>query len=134
MQFKPSLFRTMRHHYLFASDSLFIFFFFSLTHHLFYLYIHQLFLFLSNLHYYLRSSSCGSAPFLSTSAQSFHNFGRLFHEEIVFHAVPASKVISDTQFVNNSGMQETNNSTELGHARQSMELNGKLELQTLSNF
>ena len=59
---------------------------------------------------------------------------RLFHEEIVFHTVPASKVISDAQFVNNSGMQETINSTELGHTRRSMELNGKLELQTLSNF
>ena len=73
------------------------------------------------------SSSCGSAPFLSASAKSFHDFGRLFHEEIVFHAAPDSEVISDTQFVNNSGMQETNNSTELGHTLRSMELNGKLE-------
>ena len=32
--------------------SIFIFFFYSVTHHLFYLYIHQLFLFLLNLHHY----------------------------------------------------------------------------------
>ena len=44
----------MRHQYLFASDSIFIFFFFSLTHHLFYLYIHQCLLLLPNLHHYLR--------------------------------------------------------------------------------
>ena len=132
MQFKPSLFRTMRHQYRFASDSSFIFFFFSLTHHLFYLYIHQLFLFLSNLHHYLRFLPPvvlhpSSPPLLSP-------FTTLVGFSIVFHAIPNSKVISDTQFVNNSGMQETNNSTELGHTRQSIELHGKLELQILSNF
>ena len=125
MQFKPLLFRTMRHQYLFASDSSFIFFFFSLTHHFIYTFTsYQLFLFLSNLHHYLRILPPvvlhpSSPPLLSP-----------FHEEILFHAVPDSKVISDTQSVKNSGMQETNNSTELGHTWRSMELNWKLELQT----
>ena len=124
MQFKPFLFN------LFASNSSFLFFFFSLIHHLFYLYIHQLCLFLSNLHHYLHILPPWLCLCLVLSC-----LVALFHEEIVFHAVPDSKVISDThQFVNNSGMLETINSTELGPTQQSMELNGKLELQTSSNF